>query len=71
MARNDQKGNWIECGKTKSKGEYARKVDAYDEGALAFEDLTARARIHAAALKHFGEKGYERATIRRDNVAAR
>ncbi len=28
------------------------------------EDLTARARIRQAALKHFAEQGYERATIR-------
>ena len=34
------------------------------EGAVAFEDLTARARIREAALKHFAEEGYERATIR-------
>jgi len=31
---------------------------------LAFEDLTARARIREAALDHFAEEGYERATIR-------
>jgi AcrR family transcriptional regulator len=35
-----------------------------DERSLAFEDLTARARIREAALDHFAEKGYERATIR-------
>ncbi|MEV7010986.1 helix-turn-helix domain-containing protein [Streptosporangium sp. NPDC051022] len=29
-----------------------------------FEDLTARARIRDAALRHFGEHGFERATIR-------
>jgi AcrR family transcriptional regulator len=34
------------------------------EGPVAFEDLTARARIREAALKHFAEDGYERATIR-------
>ncbi len=34
------------------------------EGAVAFEDLTARARIREAALQHFAEEGYERATIR-------
>jgi AcrR family transcriptional regulator len=34
------------------------------EGSVAFEDLTARARIREAALKHFAEEGYERATIR-------
>ena len=36
----------------------------YGEGTVAFEDLTARARIREAALKHFAEEGYERATIR-------
>jgi AcrR family transcriptional regulator len=36
----------------------------YDEGPVAFEDLTARARIREAALRHFAEEGYERATIR-------
>ena len=35
------------------------------EGVLTFEDLTARARIREAALEHFAEEGYERATIRR------
>ena len=34
------------------------------EGSVAFEDLTARARIREAALRHFAEEGYERATIR-------
>ncbi len=34
------------------------------EGAAAFEDLTARARIREAALRHFADEGYERATIR-------
>ncbi len=34
------------------------------EAGLAFEDLTARARIREAALVHFAEEGYERATIR-------
>ena len=33
-------------------------------GSAAFEDLTARARIREAALQHFAEEGYERATIR-------
>jgi AcrR family transcriptional regulator len=33
-------------------------------GGTAFEDLTARARIRVAALKHFAEDGYERTTIR-------
>jgi AcrR family transcriptional regulator len=36
-------------------------------GGTAFDDLTARARIRVAALKHFAEDGYERATIR--NIA--
>ena len=31
---------------------------------VAFEDLTARARIREAALEHFAHDGYERATIR-------
>jgi AcrR family transcriptional regulator len=35
-----------------------------DDGGVAFEDLTARARIREAALKHFAEVGYERTTIR-------
>jgi AcrR family transcriptional regulator len=37
---------------------------SFNEGTVAFEDLTARARIREAALKHFAEEGYERATIR-------
>jgi AcrR family transcriptional regulator len=39
-------------------------TSSYGEGTVAFEDLTARARIREAALKHFAEEGYERATIR-------
>ena len=35
-----------------------------DERSVAFEDLTARARIREAALEHFADEGYERATIR-------
>jgi AcrR family transcriptional regulator len=31
---------------------------------MAFGDLTARARIREAALRHFADEGYERATIR-------
>ncbi len=31
---------------------------------MAFEDLTARARIREAALEHFARDGYDRATIR-------
>ncbi len=31
---------------------------------MASEDLTARARIREAALSHFAEEGYERATVR-------
>jgi AcrR family transcriptional regulator len=34
------------------------------EGAVAFKDLSARARIREAALEHFAEQGYDRATIR-------
>jgi AcrR family transcriptional regulator len=34
------------------------------QGAVAFKDLTARARIREAALEHFAEQGYDRATIR-------
>jgi AcrR family transcriptional regulator len=33
-------------------------------GSVAFEDLTARARIRNAALEHFAEYGFDRATIR-------
>src|SRR5215212_6895200 len=33
-------------------------------GGPAFDDLTARARIRDAALEHFAEHGFERATIR-------
>jgi len=35
-----------------------------DERPVAFEDLTARARIREAALEHFARDGYDRATIR-------
>jgi AcrR family transcriptional regulator len=35
-----------------------------DARSVAFEDLTARARIREAALQHFADDGYERATIR-------
>lgn len=34
------------------------------ERLVAFEDLTARARIREAALEHFAHDGYDRATIR-------
>jgi len=34
------------------------------EAVVAFEDLTARARIREAALRHFAEQGFQRATIR-------
>jgi AcrR family transcriptional regulator len=37
---------------------------SFGKGSGAFEDLTARARIREAALKHFADEGYERATIR-------
>lgn len=33
--------------------------------AVAFGDLTARARIREAALRHFAEQGFQRATIRK------
>ncbi len=39
-------------------------MSPYGEGTVAFEDLTARARIREAALTHFAGEGYERATIR-------
>ncbi len=39
-------------------------IRLYDDGAVSFEDLTARARIREATLRHFAEDGYERATIR-------
>lgn len=39
-------------------------MSSFDEGVVAFDDLTARARIREAALKHFAEDGYERATVR-------
>ncbi len=35
-----------------------------NERPVAFEDLTARARIREAALEHFARDGYDRATIR-------
>jgi AcrR family transcriptional regulator len=35
-----------------------------DRGGAAFADLTARARIRDAALRHFTEYGFDRATIR-------
>jgi AcrR family transcriptional regulator len=37
---------------------------AIDQAASGVEDITARVRIREAALKHFAEEGYERATIR-------
>ena len=40
----------------------ARALRPLDE--IEFSDLTARARIREAALRHFAEQGYERATIR-------
>ncbi len=42
----------------------APAMSLYGDGTVAFEDLTARARIREAALKHFADEGYERATIR-------
>lgn len=38
-------------------------MSSYNPRVVAFEDLTARARIREAALKHFAKQGYERATI--------
>ncbi|MGD0065162.1 MAG: helix-turn-helix domain-containing protein, partial [Streptosporangiaceae bacterium] len=35
------------------------------ETAVALGDLTARARIRQAALRHFAEQGFQRATIRK------
>src|ERR1017187_2273073 len=35
-----------------------------NQRSVAFEDLTARARIREAALEHFARDGYDRATIR-------
>ena len=35
-----------------------------DIGSVAFGDLTARARIREAALEHFAEEGFDRATVR-------
>jgi AcrR family transcriptional regulator len=35
-----------------------------NERSVAFEDLTARARIREAALEHFASDGYDRATVR-------
>lgn len=39
-------------------------VPPVNERSVAFEDLTARARIREAALEHFARDGYDRATIR-------
>jgi AcrR family transcriptional regulator len=40
-------------------------MSAADQGSgPAFEDLTARARIRDAALKHFAERGFAQATVR-------
>jgi TetR/AcrR family transcriptional regulator, regulator of cefoperazone and chloramphenicol sensitivity len=39
-------------------------MTSFGEGVIAFEDLTARARIREAALERFAVDGYERATIR-------
>jgi AcrR family transcriptional regulator len=39
-------------------------VSAPGGGPVAFGDLTARARIREAALRHFAEEGYQGATIR-------
>jgi AcrR family transcriptional regulator len=42
----------------------AQAVSPPGEAVVAFEDLTARARIREAALRHFAEQGFQRATIR-------
>jgi AcrR family transcriptional regulator len=39
-------------------------ISAPGGAAVAYGDLTARARIREAALRHFAEEGYQRATIR-------
>jgi AcrR family transcriptional regulator len=44
-------------------GRKAPSIDS-DEGAEAGNDLTTRVRIRDAALKHFAQEGYDRATIR-------
>jgi len=49
----------------RSAGPHTPVAAAVEEGrGPAFEDLTARARIREAALQHFADEGYERATIR-------
>lgn len=42
----------------------ARAGESVKERSVAFEDLTARARIREAALEHFARDGYDRTTIR-------
>lgn len=42
----------------------ARAGQSIKERSVAFEDLTARARIREAALDHFARDGYDRTTIR-------
>jgi AcrR family transcriptional regulator len=42
----------------------AQAVSPPGQAVVAFEDLTARARIREAALRHFAEQGFQRATIR-------
>jgi AcrR family transcriptional regulator len=42
----------------------APSISSPAEAVVAFEDLSGRARIREAALRHFAEQGYERATIR-------
>jgi AcrR family transcriptional regulator len=49
---------------TDETGRAAPSMSSFGEGVVAFEDLTARARIREAALRHFAEQGYEGATIR-------
>lgn len=42
----------------------APAMSSFGDGTVVFADLTDRARIREAALQHFAEAGYERATIR-------
>jgi TetR/AcrR family transcriptional regulator, regulator of cefoperazone and chloramphenicol sensitivity len=49
---------------TSNPVEYSSVATDFYRGGVAFEDLTARARIREAALTHFASEGYERATIR-------
>ncbi len=42
----------------------AQALSPPGQAVVAFSDLTARARIREAALRHFAEQGFQRATIR-------